>query len=113
VRPVTLQNNRRLESYIPGEFFFDSYITELMLPELTSHAANIIETRHEEYDFLSHREQEVFRLLAEGHTNRAIASVLYISHRTVENYKSGILKKLGLNSNAELVRYAQKIGILD
>ena len=43
-----------------GEFFFDSYITELMLPEFTSHAANIIETRHEEYDFLSHREQEFF-----------------------------------------------------
>ncbi len=101
-----------LELINRGEYFFDRHITELLMPEYICRPANIIETRHDDYDSLSHREQEVFRLLAEGHSNRTIASSLFISHRTVENYKSSILKKLALDNNAELVRYAQSIGII-
>ena len=95
-----------------GEYFFDRHITELMIPELNRSSTLVIEACGEDYEQLSLREQEIFRLLAEGHANRSIASALFISHRTVENYKSIILKKLKLNNEAELVRYAQKIGIV-
>ncbi|WP_319415809.1 response regulator transcription factor [Marispirochaeta aestuarii] len=95
-----------------GEYFFDHFISELMLPELIKHTINIIEERFQDYESLSNREQEVFKLLAEGFSNRAVGSKLFISHRTVENYKSAILRKLSLNNDAELVRYAQKIGLI-
>lgn len=96
-----------------GEFFFDKYINDLMIPALKNNPANFIEIDNSDYNSLGHREQQVFRLLVEGYTSREIASRLFISYRTVENYKSTILKKLKLTNDAELVRYAQKIGILD
>jgi DNA-binding CsgD family transcriptional regulator len=55
---------------------------------------------------LSHREQEVLRLLAEGETTKEIASKLQISVRTVETYRSRLMLKLQANSMVELVHYA-------
>jgi DNA-binding NarL/FixJ family response regulator len=50
---------------------------------------------------LSAREQEVLRLLAEGMTDREIASALAISPRTVESHVSSVLRKLGVRNRAE------------
>ena len=55
---------------------------------------------------LSPREHEIFVLLAQGKKNRDIGAQLSISTRTVDTHRSNILKKLGLHSNAELVRLA-------
>ncbi|HEX3375288.1 MAG TPA: LuxR C-terminal-related transcriptional regulator [Candidatus Acidoferrales bacterium] len=55
---------------------------------------------------LSHREQEVLRLLAEGKSTKEIASSLLISVRTVETYRSRLMLKLQVNSMVELVHYA-------
>ena len=55
---------------------------------------------------LSDREAEVVRLVAEGHSNKEIASRLGLSVKTVETYKARSLEKLGLRSRADLVRYA-------
>jgi DNA-binding CsgD family transcriptional regulator len=55
---------------------------------------------------LSHREQEVLRLLAEGKSTKEIASTLLISVRTVETYRSRLMLKLQANSMVELVHYA-------
>lgn len=55
---------------------------------------------------LSPREYEIFLLLAQGKKNRDIGALLCISTRTVDTHRSNILKKLGLHSNAELVRLA-------
>jgi two-component system response regulator NreC len=57
-------------------------------------------------DPLSEREHEVLRLLALGHTNQEIAKTLYISVRTAETHRAHIMQKLGLDSRAEIVRYA-------
>jgi DNA-binding NarL/FixJ family response regulator len=57
-------------------------------------------------DPLSDREREVLRLLALGHTNQEIAKKLYISVRTAETHRAHIMRKLGLETRAELVRYA-------
>ena len=61
---------------------------------------------------LSQREAEIFELLALGHTNQEIADKLYLSVRTVESHRAHIHQKLGLNSRAELVRYALDHGLL-
>lgn len=95
-----------------GEYFFDRHISELMISEISRDSASLIEACSDDYDRLTLREQQVFRLIAEGHSSRTIAARLYISHRTVENYKSSMLKKLKIENDAELVRYAQQIGVI-
>jgi two-component system, NarL family, response regulator NreC len=71
------------------------------------------ERRRAEADPLSEREREVLRLLALGHTNQEIASMLYISVRTAETHRAHIMQKLGLASRAELVRYALDAGLIE
>ena len=57
-------------------------------------------------DSLSMRELQVLRRLALGHTNREIAESYHISIKTVDTYRSRLLKKLDLRNNAELSRFA-------
>ncbi len=63
-------------------------------------------------DDLTPREREVLRLIALGHTNSEIASMLYVSVRTVENHRAGVMRKLGLRTRAELVRHAAEAGLI-
>ena len=65
------------------------------------------------YDLLSEREQQVFRVLAEGNTTQQIADLLSVSPKTVEKHRSNIMRKLGLKDRLELVKLAIKIGIID
>jgi DNA-binding NarL/FixJ family response regulator len=60
---------------------------------------------------LSPRESEVLTLVAEGKTNRAIASELFISEKTVARHVSNIFTKLRLSSRAEATAYAYKHGL--
>jgi two-component system invasion response regulator UvrY len=57
-------------------------------------------------DSLSMRELQVLRRLAMGHTNREIASAYNTSIKTVDTYRSRLLKKLALRNNADLSRFA-------
>jgi len=61
---------------------------------------------------LSAREREVLVLVAEGHTNQAVADRLGLSVKTVESYRSRLMQKLGLTSRAELTRLAMELGLL-
>jgi two-component system response regulator NreC len=63
-------------------------------------------------DDLTPREREVLRLIALGHTNTEIATMLYVSVRTVENHRAGVMRKLGLRTRAELVRHAAEGGLI-
>ena len=64
------------------------------------------------YDALSEREREVFQLIAEGHSNKAIADVLSISSGTVETHRARIFQKLDLHNTAEVVLYAVRRGVI-
>jgi two-component system, NarL family, response regulator NreC len=64
------------------------------------------------YDTLTTREREVLQLVAEGHTSTEVASRLGISPRTAEAHRANLMRKLGLRSQTELIRYALKRGIL-
>jgi two-component system, NarL family, response regulator NreC len=55
---------------------------------------------------LSAREREIVQLIAEGKTNNAVADALGITVRTAENHRASIMRKLGADSVADLVRYA-------
>lgn len=61
---------------------------------------------------LTTREREIVQLLAEGKTNKEVASALFISTKTAEAHRVNINRKLGLNSVSDLVRYAVRNGIV-
>jgi DNA-binding CsgD family transcriptional regulator len=61
-------------------------------------------------DPLTPREQEVVKLIAEGHTSEEIAEMLVISKKTVERHRANILEKLGMRNRVELTRYAIRRG---
>ena len=58
------------------------------------------------------REREVVQLLAEGKPMKEVANLLKLSTRTVAFHKYGVMRKLGLNSSAELVRLAVAEGLV-
>ncbi|HEV2492203.1 MAG TPA: response regulator transcription factor [Terriglobia bacterium] len=62
---------------------------------------------------LSTREREIIQLLAEGRTNKEMASRLNISIKTVETHRSNIMHKLNLHSMSELTRYAVRNNIIE
>lgn len=64
-------------------------------------------------DSLSMRELQVLRRLAMGHTNREIARSYHISIKTVDTYRSRLLKKLNLRNNAELTHFAIQNRLID
>ena len=58
------------------------------------------------HESLSDREMQVFQQLAAGNTVGEIADKIFLSVNTISTYRSRILEKLGLNNNAELMKYA-------
>lgn len=64
------------------------------------------------YDLLTSREREVLQLAAQGMTNAEVGERLSISARTAETHRANLLRKLGLQSQTELVRFANNRGLL-
>ena len=62
---------------------------------------------------LNERESDVLRLVVEGKTAKEMAEILFISRRTVENYKNSILKKMNLHRTNDLIKYALENKICD
>ena len=62
---------------------------------------------------LTPREEEVVKLIAEGHSSREIAAALSISLKTVERHRANVLGKLGMRDRVELTRYAIRAGLIE
>lgn len=65
------------------------------------------------HDTLSDRELEVFRMIAAGKTTTQIAEELFLSVKTISTYRSRILEKMKMKTNAELIHYAIKHNMFD
>jgi len=88
------------------------YLTEEAVEALALRVAKGAQGRSP-LDTLSMRELQVLRRLALGHTNREIAKAYHISIKTVDTYRSRLLKKLDLRNNAELSRFAIQNGLIE
>ncbi|EHN75181.1 two-component system response regulator [Streptomyces coelicoflavus ZG0656] len=62
---------------------------------------------------LTPREEEVLKLVAEGHSSKEIAEILFISIKTVQRHRANLLQKLGLRDRLELTRYAIRAGLIE
>ena len=65
------------------------------------------------HEGLSDREYQALRMLGSGRTVSEIAGELGLSVKTVSTYRARVLEKLGMRTNAELMRYAIENGLLD
>ena len=86
-------------------------------PPLSARAIEVYQqkakaTTLDRYETLTGREKEVLHLAAEGHTSAEIAGRLGISGRTAETHRSNLMHKLDLHTQAELIRFALKRGIV-
>lgn len=89
-----------------GRRYISANTAELLAREMTGESDK---PAHQE---LSERERQVFMRLVRGESVSAIAQVLHLSVKTVSTYRSRLLDKLGVNSNAELATYAHQHGLL-
>lgn len=64
-------------------------------------------------NLLTPREDEILKLIAEGHSSKDIADTLTISPKTVEHHRANILQKLGMRDRTELTRYAIRAGLIE
>src|SRR5215472_5881385 len=86
-----------------------TYLTPLITKDVI---ANFTETTPPTVK-LTPRQREVLRLIAEGRRMKEIAAILELSTRTVETHKYEMMRGLGVESTAELVRYAIQIGLVN
>jgi two-component system, NarL family, response regulator NreC len=73
---------------------------------ITAYLEKASTTSFDLYDTLTAREREVLQLAAEGYTSSRIAARLSISPRTAETHRANLMRKLGLRTHADLIRYA-------
>jgi len=97
-----------LQALLDGRPFFTSKVARLVLDGYLHNAAPDPGLRA-----LSAREQEIVQLLAEGKSNKEVARALGISVKTAETHRSNIMRKVGIASLAELVRYAIRNKIIE
>jgi DNA-binding NarL/FixJ family response regulator len=92
-----------------GQRFLSPALSERLIGAYIEQSST---TTDDPYDLLTDREREVLYLAALGQTGPEIAERLVLSVRTVENYRAGVLRKLDLHNQTDLVRYAIKRGII-
>jgi len=66
-----------------------------------------------EYQLLTDREKQVFRLLADGKQTNDISDILCISPKTVAKHRAAVKKKLALSTTAEMAQYAIRLGVIN
>jgi DNA-binding NarL/FixJ family response regulator len=89
-----------------GEGFLSPAIADAVLNDYRRHVSDPI-------DLLSSREREVLQMIAEGKTNKEIATTLNLSVYTIEAHRGRIMEKLNLHSAGEIVRFAVRKGLID
>ena len=101
---------RAIQAVSRGKSFFSPKISRVLAEDYV----RLLEQKGAEdsYELLTTREREILQLLAEGKTNKEVATLLNLSLYTVETHRSRILQKLNLHSSAELVLYAVRKGII-
>jgi two-component system response regulator NreC len=88
-----------------GQGYLSPAVSDAVLNDYRKHVTDPI-------DLLTSREREVLQLIAEGKTNKEIATALELSTYTVESHRGRIMEKLNLHSAGELVRFAFRNGLI-
>lgn len=87
-----------------GKSFFSPAVTNVLFEDYVRQLQQ--RGLNDSYDLLTDRERQVLQLLAEGRSNKEVATLLDVSLSTVETHRSNLMQKLNLHSTAEIVLYA-------
>jgi two-component system, NarL family, response regulator NreC len=101
-----------IESLSRHKPFFTTRVSDILFSNIVNRA----EGKPKDADpgqRLSAREREIVQLIAEGNSNKEVAEALGISVRTAETHRASVLRKLNLDSVADLVRYAIRNKMID
>jgi two-component system, NarL family, response regulator NreC len=101
---------RAVRTVAQGKPFFSPAIANTLLEDYMRQLQQ--RGLQDSYDLLTEREKEILQLLAEGKSNKDVASILNLSTYTVETHRTHILQKLNLHSSAEIVLYAVRKKII-
>lgn len=101
---------RAVQAVAQGKPFFSPAIAKTLLDDYIHHLRQ--KGLQDSYDLLTEREKEVLQLLAEGKTNKEVASLLDLSLYTVETHRTHLMQKLNLHNTAEIVLYAVRKRII-
>jgi DNA-binding NarL/FixJ family response regulator len=107
-RSVSAQLKEAIKTVARGERYLHPLAAEELVELLTSGQP----LDEDDYDQLTPREKQVFKLLAEGKTSRDIAKYLTISLKTAMSHRTNLMAKLHMHSRTELVRYAIRKAII-
>jgi RNA polymerase sigma factor (sigma-70 family) len=101
---------RAVQVVAQGRPFFSPQIAQTLLEDYmrTLQQRGLEDT----YEILTDREREVLQLLAEGKSNKEVASILNLSVYTVETHRTNLMQKLNLHNTAEIVLYAVRKKII-
>lgn len=94
-----------------GEYFLSSRLQAEVIGKYLQAQQSVPSVRS--YDLLSEREQQVFRLVAQGRSTSQIANILCVSPKTVEKHRTSLMNKLDVHDRLDLLKYAIKIGVVD
>jgi len=92
-----------------GDSFLSPSISKTIIDEYLRHTTPNTPAEHEK---LTDREREVLQLIAEGCSNREIASKLHVSVKTVGVHRTNLMEKLEIHNVTDLVKYALRKGII-
>ena len=101
---------RAVQVVAQGKPFFSPAIANTLLEDYMRRLQQ--RGLQDSYDLLTDREKEILQLLAEGKSNKEVATVLDVSPSTVETHRTRIMQKLDLHSSAEIVLYAVRKKII-
>ena len=93
---------------LQGRRFLSPSLPQELLEAYREQPPEAIEDR---YAQLTPRERQVLQLVAEGHTSADIGEMLSISPRTVDTHRTNLMRKLGLSSRSDIVRYVMQRGL--
>jgi DNA-binding NarL/FixJ family response regulator len=99
-----------IHAVVEGKSFFSPAVSKVLLQDYMRKLQR--SGAEDSYDLLSPREREVLQLVAEGKSNKEIASLLNLSVYTVETHRAKIMQKLNLKGVPELILYAVRKGII-
>ncbi len=96
-----------------GNAYFSSRITKAIINNYSVMKKDPQLKSSKGENLLSPREKEILKMIAEGMTNKEIASTLFISEYTVKAHKTNIMKKLDIHKTNGLIKYAIKTGLIE
>lgn len=101
---------RAVQAVAQGKVFFSPAIANTLLEDYMRQLQQ--RGLQDSYDLLTDREKEILQLLAEGKSNKEVATTLSLSPYTVETHRTHIMQKLNLHSSADIVLYAVRKKII-